>query len=354
MLTSKQKFQRRIMTRLVPKMESWHRRLEASVAARPGVVKSGPTSPEQVNILLRAMEVDDVHAPPGFPHSVRQLVGSMWGIKTSVDELEDNPENPLTRIDEDGITELEEFAKNNGALSIGYAVVEPRLVFKNKAVLHPYAIVLSQEMDKERIDTAPSPAAGLAVHETYNQLGQVSNEVARYLRARGYSAHAGHPLGGYALYPPLGQAAQLGWRGIHGLLITPEFGPTVRLTAVFTSIENLPLPQGNNPHEWVEEFCDHCRLCIRKCPVEAIYTEPIVHQDGRLTCANDAKCLPYFAVNHGCSICVAVCPFNKVSYDRLYHTVRDYGHREAVRKFVGNDRPVDVSEALPVQERPVK
>lgn len=335
MLTRKQRVQRRLMMKIImPKLLSWYARLESSVANRPGVLKAGPTSPERVDILAGAIKVKGVYAPPGFPHSVPQLIGSMRGIKASIVELDDNPELPLTTIDYKGIMELEAFAKSSGAQSIGYAIVEPRLVFKGKAVLHPYAIVLTQEMDKERIDTAPSAAAGLAVHETYNHLGQVSNMVARYLRAKGYSAHAGHPLNGLALYPPLGQAAQLGWRGIHGLLITPEFGPTVRLAAVFTSIGNLPLPKGNNPHKWVEEFCDQCRLCIRKCPVDAIYTKPIVHKDGRLTCADDGKCLPFFAVNHGCSICVAVCPFNKLGYDRLERSVQNYGHAEAVSQHV--------------------
>lgn len=246
---------------LVRKMERWQRGLEAEVAARPGVVRAGPTPPLWVNIVLRAIEVEGVHAPPGFPHSVRQPTGSLRGIKASLAELDDNPKNPHSTMDGAEIAELEAFAKEEGAPSVGYAVVKPRLVFEGKAILHPYAIVLTQEMDKVRIDTAPSKEAGLAVHETYNQLGQGSNDVPRYLRGKGFSAHAGHPLNGLALYPPLGHAAQLGWRGLHGLLITREFGPTVRLAAVFTSIVDLPLPQGRKPHQWVEEFCDHCQLC---------------------------------------------------------------------------------------------
>ena len=66
------------------------------------------------------------------------------------------------------------------------------------AVLYPNAVVLTMEMDKARIDTAPSNAAGLAVHETYNHLGQVSNKVARYLRELGFATQAGHPLNGFA------------------------------------------------------------------------------------------------------------------------------------------------------------
>jgi ferredoxin len=323
-----------MMRKLVPKMEGLHGRWEETVAERPGAVSSGPTSPERVSILGGFTKVDDAYRPPGVPHTIPQMFGSLRGIRASVHELDDNPADPRTLIDEEALAELETFARSAGALSIGYAEVDRKWIFKDKAILHTHAVVLTQEMDKERIDTAPSKAAGLAVHETYNHLGQTANAVARYLRSKGYSAHAGHPLNGMALYPPLGQAAHLGYRGIHGLLITPEMGPTVRLAAVFTSIENLPVPSGDNPHEWIGEFCDHCRLCVRKCPVDAIYTKPIVHEDGRITCVDDAKCLPFFATHDGCSICVAVCPFNKLGYERLHETARAHGTRHAVAEHV--------------------
>jgi epoxyqueuosine reductase QueG len=154
------------------------------------------------------------------------------------------------------------------------------------------------------------------VHETYNQLGQVSNKIADWLRARGYAAHAGHPLGGMALYPPMAQAAGLGWRGISGLVITPKFGPRVRLAAVFTEIENLPIYEGHE-HAWVLDFCQTCKRCVRECPPEAFYDEPIVHENGLTTVLDNAKCFPYFAKFHGCSLCIKVCPFSYADYDKL-------------------------------------
>ncbi|MEX1280572.1 MAG: 4Fe-4S binding protein [Acidimicrobiia bacterium] len=333
-LNRRQRLMQRVFRRMVPKVEGLQERWEATVAERPGAVHSGPTSPERVSIVRGVARVDGAYRPPGVPRSMPQMIGSMRGIRASIHELDDNPEHPLTRIDAAGVAELEAVAKAAGALSVGYAEVDPKFVFRDKAILHPHAVVLTQEMDKARIDTAPSKAAGAAVHETYNHLGQTANAVARYLRSKGYSAHAGHPLNGLALYPPLGQAAHLGFRGIHGLLITPEMGPTVRLAAVFTSIENLPVPEGDHPHAWIEEFCDHCRLCVRKCPVDAIYTEPIRHPDGRITCADDSRCLPYFATHDGCTICVAVCPFNKLGYDRLHRTVQSHGIERTVAQHV--------------------
>ena len=119
-----------------------------------------------------------------------------------------------------------------------------------------------------------------------------------------------------ALYPPMAQAAGLGWRGINGLVITPEFGPRVRLAAVFTEIENLPVYEGDE-HAWVLDFCESCRRCIRDCPPNAFYDEPIHHENGLVTVLDNRKCFPYFMGYHGCSICIKVCPFNQQGYEKI-------------------------------------
>jgi hypothetical protein len=106
-------------------------------------------------------------------------------------------------------------------------------VFKDTAIRYTQAIVLVMEMSKKRMDLAPNMDTAIMVNETNNQLGQVSNKIADWLREWGYAVHAGYPLGGMALYPPTAQAAGLGWRGINGLVITPQFGSRVQLEAVF-------------------------------------------------------------------------------------------------------------------------
>ena len=67
-------------------------------------------------------------------------------------------------------------------------------------------------MDQDNIDTSPSEQSFVEVHATYHHVGRAANRIAGWLRERGYSAHAGHPLMGLALYPPLAQQAGLGWR----------------------------------------------------------------------------------------------------------------------------------------------
>ncbi len=314
-----------LMRRLL--VPTW--RLEDELAARPGGVHADDSSPRRIEIVAESMQVEGLHRPmPGFPRSLPQVLSSARNIRASLIEVDDNPAQPRTSMTDADRAALERFIVSTAADTFGYATVPSSLVFKGKAILHPHAIVLAMEMDKERMDTAPSPDSAVMVHETYNQLGIAANEIARHLRGLGYSAQAGHPLGGLALYPPLAQAAGLGWQGMHGLLITPEFGPRVRLAAVFTSIENLPATD-SDAHAWIEDFCRECVKCVRQCPPQAISSEPVRHESGRVTWIDADRCLPFFVRHNGCSLCIAVCPFHQRDYSWLQERWARHGQRSA-------------------------
>ncbi len=306
-------FKQRILKPQMNRQDSW----EKIVVDIPEAIRGGENSPVRFNIPREGIKLEGDHPPlPGFPKSAPQMIGSIINIRKSIFDLKKNPADGKKNIDPKTLDELRQFAKFVGANEIGYASVPQEWVFKHTAIRYTQAIVLVMEMDKARMAKAPNPDTAVMVHETYNQLGQVSNKIADWLRGRGYAAHAGHPLGGMALYPPMAQAAGLGWRGISGLLITPQFGPRVRLAAVFTEIENLPGYAGNE-HAWVLDFCESCKRCIRDCPPKAFYDQPIPHDNGLVTVLDNAKCFPYFAKNHGCSVCIKVCPFNQQGYDKI-------------------------------------
>jgi epoxyqueuosine reductase len=315
-------FKHRVLKPQLNRQDRW----EKMVVDIPEATRGGEDSPVRFNIPRAGIELEGDHAPlPGFPKSAPQMIGSIINIRKSIFALEKNSTDGKKKINPKTLDELRQFAKSVGADEIGFASVPQEWVFKNLAIRYTQAIVLVMEMDKDRMDLAPNPDTAVMVHETYNKLGQISNKIADWLREQGYAAHAGHPLGGMALYPPMAQAAGLGWRGISGLIITPDFGPRVRLTAVFTDIENLPVYEGNE-HAWVLDFCESCKRCIRDCPPEAFYDDPILHETGLVTVLDNAKCFPYFAKFHGCSVCIKVCPFNQQGYDKIK------------KSFLGNDK----------------
>lgn len=286
---------------------------EAELAKVPGAIRPNDDSPTRFEIIQEKVKLgDDTKSPKVIPVLPKMMVG----VNKTIKSLKENPSQPKTKIDDKLLRELEEYVFSLGASSIGYTKLPSQWVFQNKAALHPNVIVLSMRMDREAINTAPSNDAEYTVLATYRDLGIIGNKVAGFLRKHGYSVQAGHPLNGQTLYPPLAQLAGLGQLAFSGLIITPEFGPCVRLSALYTSIENLPFNEGNE-HTWVENYCASCGLCIKQCPADAIYTEPIRHEHGQITYVDNDKCFPYFHYNHGCSVCIKVCPFNQRNYDKI-------------------------------------
>jgi epoxyqueuosine reductase QueG len=288
--------------------------MEQQVTKMPGAHLWSEDSPVRFEIMEEGLKRGS--GGPGGSRSIRIMVPTMFGIVKSLRSVKKNPAQPKTEASSELVDDLKTYLLDLGASSVGYTQVPERWIFRNKAILHTNAIVLTMEMDKPRIDTAPSQDGLEAVLEIYRDLGWIANKGADYLRKRGYSAHAGHPLMGLALYPPLAQMAGLGWMGANGLIVTPEHGPRVRLATIFTSIENLPFST-HNDHQWVEEYCAACQICIRKCPVEAIMPKPQRHGNGQITYVINERCFPYFSDYFGCSVCIAVCPFNHSPYERL-------------------------------------
>jgi len=268
---------------------------------------------EMLNLIE---ERDDIEMRHMFP--VRRLLSIIKNIHLSVDSISDNPNPPSINASTEFLDQLKEFTKSLGVGAIEFVKLPPDLIFQNLGVLFDNAIILAMEMSKEKIDKAVSQETLNMVFGTYDDLGKAANRIAEYLREHGFAAHADHPLGGMVLFPPLAQKAGIGWVGKHGLLITPEFGPRVRLAAVYTSIENLPFVDSND-HGWIDEYCKICGLCIKQCPPQAILEGTVTHDTGRVTNIKQQECFEYFAQYYGCSICVKVCPFSKAGdiYERL-------------------------------------
>ncbi len=183
-------------------------------------------------------------------------------------------------------------------------------------------IVIAQEMDFDLIQTVPSALSGTATGLGYSQDALVLLSLAQYIRNLGYQAYAS--MNDTALAIPLAIQAGLGEYGRHGLLITKEFGPRVRLGKIFT---DLPLASDHPIHFGVREFCEICRRCTAACPPKAITnfipTDEIYNQSNivgvRKWTTDAEKCFKFWAnQNSDCSICVRVCCYNK-DFSKWYH-----------------------------------
>ena len=241
------------------------------------------------------------------------LVKNMFEIIKSYQGLKKHPHKNSITTEE--LKTLEKKAKTFGIDTIGYTKIKKNDIFQNRAVLYPYAIVFSIKMNKEDIEKAPSYQSLKTIQDTYLQTGIVANKITNLLRQMGFGAQSGPGLGGQTVYPVLAERAGLGAFGRHGLIITPENGPTHRLGVVYTNITNLPLNEKNH-HEWIQDFCQKCGKCIKKCPANAIYKKPQKTRGNNITFINSDKCTSHFE-NYGCSICIKECPFNKIGYQQI-------------------------------------
>jgi epoxyqueuosine reductase len=297
---------------------------QKSIRNLPGAMLPLADSPVRFEIPLEAVKLmqqrEDFDMKQTFP--ARRMFSIMSNINESVSSLSDNPAEPLISMDTAELESFKRYAYSLGVSGIGFVKLPQSLVFQEFGVILENAVVLTMEMDLDKIEKAPSQETLNMVFGTYDELGIAANKIAACLRERGYAAQADHPLGGLVLFPPLAQEAGLGWIGKHGMLITPDFGPRVRLAAVYTSIQNLPYA-ASNEHSWIPEYCDTCGLCLKQCPPDAILETPVLHDSGQVTHIRQRECFEFFAQNYGCSVCVKACPFSKGpdSYDRLHRVV---------------------------------
>lgn len=178
-----------------------------------------------------------------------------------------------------------------------------------------YVIAMAFEMDYELIKYSPAQVTDAAPGMGYSKMAFTTGLLAQFIRGIGYKAI---PCGNdTAMSTPIALQAGLGELGRNGLLITPEYGPRVRLSKVFT---DLPLASDEPIEFGVTEFCQQCNKCAHNCPSQAIMygertTKPhnISNVSGELKWPVDAeRCFSFWARHSGpCSNCLRVCPFNK-------------------------------------------
>jgi len=176
-------------------------------------------------------------------------------------------------------------------------------------------IVMAHSMDYDLVDTYPSALAGASSGREYSHEAAICMQLAAYIRGLGYEAIAS--MNDTALVIPYAIKAGLGEYGRNQMVITPEYGPRVRFSKIFTS---LPLAVDRPKALGIKEYCDICTKCASSCPPKALpFGAPNEKTDSISTIkgvkkwsANCEKCFGYWAkIRTDCAICMRVCPFNK-------------------------------------------
>lgn len=224
--------------------------------------------------------------------------------------------------------EIKHVCRIFGADGVGITQYDPRWHYTNsfatKALSEkeygipaelPNVIVVLAAMSFEAVSTYPSATAGIAVGHGYSRDTEMVQSIATYILNLGYRAVASVNDTSTAI--PYAIQAGLGEYSRSGNLITPQFGPRVRIGRIHT---DLPLVHDEPAAFGVREFCELCSLCADACPPRAIPMgapqEGILNQSNRVGVrkwsVNAETCFKFW-VNQGteCGICIRVCPYNK-------------------------------------------
>lgn len=132
-------------------------------------------------------------------------------------------------------------------------------------------------------------------------------DVAKLSRRQGFKAlpmpAANYPtdqryLTSVLSYKHAAEGAGLGTIGRHSLLVTPRFGPRVRLACVLTEAELTPTSRLE------KGLCTGCNRCVDACPSHAL----AVPSNGEAYSMNKFACSAFRGGAGPCSECMRVCP----------------------------------------------
>ncbi|TRZ87191.1 MAG: epoxyqueuosine reductase [Methanosarcinales archaeon] len=167
------------------------------------------------------------------------------------------------------------------------------------------------------VETAPSIYYN-ELYKTVNaMLDSKANEIANFLTEKGYGSIY-LPRDGYGdikilienpfaffSHKHAAYLAGMGSFGHNNVLLTPQYGPRVRFTSIFTTAE-IP----SDPI-MMEDLCIKCLRCVKSCPVGAIplkgnFPPPV---DKKLCAIRSAELRDEY--RSPCGICIKVCPVGK-------------------------------------------
>ena len=251
----------------------------------------------------------------------------------------------------DEAREIKAVAKLFGADLVGITQVDERWHYSKRPDLRTmeavdndlpegmtHVIVMGHAMDFDLVETYPSALAGASTGREYSHEAAIAIQLAAYIRNLGYGAVAS--MNDTALVIPYAIKAGLGEYGRNQMVLTPEYGPRIRFSKIFTS---LPLEIDQPRELGLTSYCKNCTICADACPPKALpHGAPEVGSDSRSTVkgvkkwsANCEACFGYWAkIKTDCAICMRVCPFNRRCgwLDRVWLYLAT-GRGQAVARF---------------------
>lgn len=225
--------------------------------------------------------------------------------------------------------DIKEFCLHKGAAIVGIADLGPLkagLQTDPPDLLEPYiaAISIAVPLDMREVAAMrgePTHAYASDCRDINTRLNALTGTIVRHIKGLGYRAEAvpaskklveGGTEGSVS-HKAIAVMAGLGWQGKSLLLVTPKYGPRVRLSSVLT---DMPL-EFDSP---VKNRCGSCTKCTEACPAGAIrnvktdfhYSERDEAIDLDKCHSNTLKYVTVPGVEYTfCGQCIPVCPYGR-------------------------------------------
>ncbi|MQY81482.1 MAG: reductive dehalogenase [Dehalococcoidia bacterium] len=193
-----------------------------------------------------------------------------------------------------------------------------------------WVIVYTIRMSPSSLATAPTALSTAASSIAYSEGTSIQLRLQQFITRLGYQCLTDGNMGTSGNSPGFGVLAGLGELSRLNRMISPRWGPLVR---VFKVITDLPLAPTRPIDAGIFRFCRNCKKCAEFCPTNALSmeTEPSWEIQGAW---NNPGVKTYYekAPNcfsqwlkiggHDCGICLATCPFSK--QDKSFIHIHDF------------------------------
>lgn len=224
-------------------------------------------------------------------------------------------------------SELKSYGRGAGADAIGIADLEDfregiETVPPDLLTPYRYAVSIALRLPDPPLDgivDRPTAAYAALYRDVNARLDRIAHSITAWITDQGYKAAAipasaildDDRLLGAVSHKAVAGMAGIGWQGKSLLIVSPDFGPSIRLVTVLTDM----LLEADAA---IGQRCGSCTACVEACPVSAIRGEPAA---GRYASRDEAlffsRCAERTRENAGldgigariCGVCVRACPF---------------------------------------------
>jgi reductive dehalogenase len=190
-----------------------------------------------------------------------------------------------------------------------------------------WVVAIAIPMDLDLLSRTPTALGDAASALGYSHSAFVVSSLAVFIRGLGYEAIP--CVNDTAQSIPFALDAGIGELSRLNKLVTPEFGPAVRLCKVFT---DMPMAYDKPVDFGLVEFCKTCKKCAEACPSRALSfddepsfkTKGPWNNPGHKTWYEDSyKCFEYWQKSgSACGVCLASCPYTKSDQAWIHDAVK--------------------------------